>query len=268
MKLSLIHNQYRKNPYFKESVRIGLHSLRASQIDYEYVIFNDNGDKEIEEDAKEFLVDPRVKYVYSPVNFGHKTCTGGWMGALPIITGDLVHNMGQDDVFTPMFYRTGVGLLSSNPELMLVHSNAFACNDKLEVMNIMLAPHASPDYYNGSVDCWKAWFGVGDHGQDKVTRANNNFLAPGVIYRKKLHDLIGPPDLDNFLGAADFEFWARVLFYGYKCISIPLPTWLYRQSQHSTSSGENQETLIKSWVDKVQKKYYDLYEVRKSIKPL
>ncbi len=269
MKLSLIHNQYHRNPYFKESVRIGLHSLKTSQIDYEYVIFNDNGDKEIEEDAKEFLMDSRVKYVYSPINFGHRTCTGGWVGALPHITGDLIHNMGQDDIFTPMFYRISVGLLISDPNLMLVHSNAFACNENLEVKNLMLSPSFSGyEYYNRPFECWKAWFGVGEHGQDKVTRANNNFLAPGVIYKKKLHDFLGLPDLDNCLGACDFEFWSRVLFYGHKCISLPMPTWLYRISQHSTSSGENQEALIKSWVEKIKKKYYNLYEARKSIKPL
>jgi hypothetical protein len=266
MKISLIHNQYKRNPYFIEAVRLGLHALRNENIDYEYIIFNDNGDIEIEQDAKEFLSDPRVKYIYSPTNFGHKICTGGWIGALPHITGDFIHNMGQDDIFTPLFYRTGMKLLTNDESLMLVHFNAFACNEKLEIINIMLSPNNSPDYYNNPFECWKMWFGVGDRGQDNVTRANNNFLAPGVIYRKKLHDLIGLPDIDTFLGASDFEFWARVLFYRYRCISIPLPTWLYRQSKHSTSSCEHADILIQSWVEKVRQKYWSLYRAIEPIK--
>jgi len=262
MKLSLIHNQYRRNPHCKESVRIGLYALQQEKVDYEYIIFNDNGDTEIEEDMKEFLGDPRVKYIYSIINFGHKTCTGGWVGALPHITGDLVHNMGQDDVFTPMFYRLGLNLLANDDKLMLVHSNAFSCDENLKVTNIMLSPHSSPDYYTDPFHCWKSWFGV-EESKNEVTRANNNFLAPGVIYHRKLHDLIGPPDLDNFLGAADFEFWSRILFHEYKCLSIPLPTWLYRSSKYSTSAGDNQDTLIKNWVDKVRQKYYNLYEEKK-----
>lgn len=261
MKLSLIHNQYKRNPYFIESARIGLDSLRTAGVDYEYIIFNDNGDVEIEKDATEFLKDPRVKYVYSPINFGHKTCTGGWVGALPHVTGDLLHNMGQDDIFTPMFYRIGVRALESDENLMLIHFNAFLCDEHLEKPTIMLPPHGAPDYYSDPFNCWKQWFGV---NENRVTRANNNFLAPGVIYKTKLHKLIGPPDVDNFLGAADFEYWSRVLFHGYKCLSVPMPSWLYRKSPYSTSSGDNQEQLIASWVERVKQKYSTLYEQRKS----
>jgi hypothetical protein len=264
MKLSLIHNQYKKNPYTNESVRLGLRALRDVNIDYEYVIFNDNGDKEIYEDIKEFLDDPKVKYVYSDVNYGLKLCSGGWVGAQPHLTGELIHNMGQDDIFSPVFYEVGVRELTNDPDLMLIHFNAFAVNEKLEPKSIMLHPDHIPDYYNHPFELWKSWFGVGENGHDEVTRANNNFLAPGVIYKKKLHDLIGLPDINNFVGACDFEFWARVLFYGYKCKQIAYPTWLYRQSELSTSVG--QDDKIKIWVDNVKKKYYNLYKEIKNSK--
>lgn len=261
MKLSLIHNQYKRNPYFRESMALCLHALRTENIDYEYIIFNDNGDKEIEEDAKEFFSDKRVKYVYSPVNFGHKTCTGGWLGAVPHLTGDLVHNMGQDDVFTPNFYRIGLETLEKTPDAMAIHFNGFICNENLEVAGIMLPVDRTYDYYGHPFEAWKEWFGVGN--EDRVTRANNTFLAPGVIYRRKLHDLIGLPDVDNFLGAVDFEYWSRILFYGHKVVPVTQPTWLYRKSKYSTSSGENQDALMKSWSDRIKVKFEKLYEERK-----
>ena len=144
---------------------------------------------------------------------------------------------------------------------MLIHFNAIACNENLEAVNIMLSPDKVLDYYNYPFECWKWWFGVEENGKNEVTRANNNMLAPGIIYKKKLHDLIGLPDLNNFLGAADFEYWSRILFNKYKCKSIPIPSLLYRQSVFSTSN--NSSSNIKNYIDKIKEKYYNLYENKK-----
>lgn len=259
MKLSLIHNQYNRNPYAAESVAACLHALRSEGVDYEYIIFNDHGDESIKKDFERFLDDPRVQYVYSDVNWGQGVCTGGWVGAIPYLTGDFVHNMGADDIFTPLFYRIGLRELEQDPNLMLVHFNGISVNENLNPIGVMLDTKVSPDYYNKPFDCWKWWFGV--EGNGGVTRANNNLLAPGVIYRRSLHDLIGPPDLSQFFGAADFEFWARVLFNGYKCKSFPLPCWLYRKTNFSTSVDTVDRTP--DWVRKVKEKYTRLYAARK-----
>jgi hypothetical protein len=111
---------------------------------------------------------------------------------------------------------------------------------------------------------FKWWFGVGENGKDEVTRANNNILAPGTIYRKILHSTIGLPDLDAFFGAADFEYWARIFFYGYKGKLIDEPLWLYRKSEFSTSN-ENDKSDTGKWVEKVKEKYAHLHKTRQSI---
>lgn len=258
MKLSLIHNQYKRNPYTNQSVRLTLLALRKAKVDYEYIIFNDNGDTSILDDVNEFMDDLRINYVYSDKNYGNKLCSGGWVGAQSYIHGDLIHNMGQDDIFTPFFYEKAIQEFDRDGDLMLIHFNGFAVNERLEVMHLLMSPDRTLDYYNRPYEGFKWWFGVGENGKNEVTRANNNFLAPGVIYRKKVQDVIGLPDVDNFVGACDFEYWARILFHKMKCKSITLPSWLYRQSTLSTSVGNDDK--IKIWVDKVKEKYYNLYK--------
>lgn len=260
MKISLIHNQYKRNPYVKQSIGLGIRALEDANVDYEYIIFNDNGDKEILEDVEEFLTNDGIKYVYSDVNFGKKKCSGGWVGAQPYVSGDLIHNMGQDDIFTPNFYRIALRNFENKSDLMLIHFNALAVNEELRPTKIMIDPVNTPDYYNHPFDSWKWWFGVGENGKDEVSRANNNFLAPGVIYKRKLHDLIGLPDINNFVGACDFEYWARILFHGYKCLSIVNPTWLYRMSSYSVSNENNNDVNV--WINKIKDKYYNLYKER------
>ena len=55
-KLTIVHGVYRRNPYILETLVQNLMALRAARItDYQYIIFNDNGDKEIEQDLSDYL---------------------------------------------------------------------------------------------------------------------------------------------------------------------------------------------------------------------
>lgn len=258
MKLNVVQNLYKRNPFVPETVQLNLMALNATNIDYEYILFNDHGDKEIEEDIKQYTTDKRVKYIYSDINYGKGKCSGGWVGSIPHLTGDLIHNTGQDDVFTSAFYEKCIKELNANDELMFVFTNVFVTNENLVAHSLMLNPTMTPNY-NNPYEVFKWWFGVGENGKNEVTRANNNIPAPGVIYRTKLHGLIGPPDLDNFLGAADFEFWARILFFGYKGKFINEPLWLYRKSDYSLSN-QNDNISTPQWVEKIKIKYSNLYK--------
>jgi|SRR3972149_7276384 len=105
MKVSVIHNLFRRNPYVNDSVILNLIALRNAHVEFEYILFNDHGDIEIKEDVKEYTDLPNIKYIYSNINYGNRMCSGGWVGALTYITGDLIHNIGQDDVFSSLFYE-------------------------------------------------------------------------------------------------------------------------------------------------------------------
>ena len=61
-KLTIVHGVYRRNPYILETLVQNLMALRIARItDYQYIIFNDNGDKEIEQDLSDYLGE--VEYI-------------------------------------------------------------------------------------------------------------------------------------------------------------------------------------------------------------
>lgn len=254
MKISVIHNLYKKNPYVNESVRYNIHALEEANIDYQYILFNDNGDKDIYDDVKE-LVSDRVEYHYSDYNFGMGICSGGWVGALPLVKGEIIHNTGQDDVFVAGFYQKAIEIFQ-NPEIMFFSCNGIKTDEHLTQIGPMINPQYVPNYKE-PLNRFKEWFGVTNN---EVTRANNGMLAPGTLYRNDLHTLIGKPDLESFKGGCDFEYWARILFYEYKGHYEPQPLWLYRCSEHDTSNlgGFEEfnrnilEKYIKLWEEKMQ----------------
>lgn len=267
MKISIIHNLYHLNPHVKETVTLNIKALNTAGVDYEYILFNDNGDHEIYNDIKSILDlnNPRIMYIYSDINYGKKVCTGGWVGALEYVTGDLIQNIGQDDVMSDIYYTRCLKYFELDPDLNLVFTNAFRVSDKLVLQELLMNPQYNPDY-SKSIDRFKEWFGVNENGQIGVTRANNNMSASGVIYKKKLHKDIGIPDL-NFGGACDFEYWARILFNNKKCKFINEPLWLYRMSNYSSGNEivdgkPNRGYWQQLHIKEVQEKYTNLWEKR------
>ena len=247
MKISVIHNLYKPNPYVNESVRYNLHALKDANINYQYILFNDKGDKEIYGDIKD-LINDKVIYHYSDYNFGMGICSGGWVGALPLVEGDIIHNTGQDDVFTKDFYDKAK-VAFSLPEVMFFSSNGIRADEKLNQLGPMIHPEFKPNYME-PFDRFKEWFGVTNN---EITRANNALLAPGTLYRKELHNLIGEPDLKTFKGAADMAYWALILLNEHKGTYEPNPTWLYRVSNYSTSNLGGHEDFNKVMIEEFKK---------------
>lgn len=266
MKLSIIQSLYQRNPFVNETVRLNLLALEQSEIDYQYILFNDKGDKEIKSDVKEFLGNKKVEYVYSKTNFGRKLCSGGWLGALPYVKGDVIQGLqGQDDIMSAPFYKMSMDAFENTPDIYLTFANCFIVTEKLEVMSFGMNPQFNLNY-DDPIACFKFWFGIDDQ-LNQVTQANNNMMAPGVIYKKELHDLVGLPDLDEFGGAGDFEYWARILFNEYKCHYINQPLWLYRKSEYSAGNAvldgkPNRGYWQQQAIEKIKVKYTDLWEER------
>ena len=231
-KLTIVHSTYRKNKYVNESVWFNLLALKKADIDFQYIVFNDHGDEDVYDDVKEF--EPEIEYIYSEKNYGMTVCNGSWVGALPYIKGEYVHATGQDDVMTTLFYKRVLGYLESNKDVYVTYSNAFTTLENLKNKAWTINPQADQTHLIEPDRAFRLWFGI-EH--KKLTRANNGVLAAGAIYRSILHELIGLPDI-GFGGALDFEYWARVLFNGYRISYIPEPLWLYRQSEFSAGKVE------------------------------
>jgi len=263
MKFTIIHNVYTNNPFVDQTIRLNLIALNAAKVDYQYIVFNDHGDKNIT--IGDDIVDPNMTLIYSPINYGKKKCTGGWVGAIKegLVENsfeNIIHNIGQDDVMTPLFYETAKRVFQ-NEQNDYFTSNAFKVDEQLKIMEIMMHPDYQP---NGDRpgDIFKNWFGIENK---QVTRANNGMLASGTMYRSNLHELIGLPDLDNFEGAADFEYWSRILFYGHKGKHLSMPSWYYRQSNYSAGNEiidgkPNRGHWQQLAIERIKEKYSKLYE--------
>lgn len=257
MKVTVIHNTYRFNPYIRESVALNLQALQESKTDYQYIVFNDNGDTKIEKE----ILDLDVEYHYSEYNFGKKMCSGGWIGALPLVKGDIVHNVGQDDVFTSMFYKNSLESLSKDT-CDLVYSNGFKTREDLTITGDLLGPLENYWNYEDPRSVFRDWMGF-ENG--KITRSNNYIPAPGTMYKIKLHQEIGEPDVENFRGICDFEYWVRVLFFKKRIKYLPFPTWLYRLSSYTTSKevidGKlNERDIVHEYHQKLREKYQKMIE--------
>ena len=266
-KLTVIHSTYRKNKYVNESVRLNLLALKRICIDFQYIVFNDHGDKSVYDDVKEF--EPDIEYIYSEKNFGMTVCNGSWVGALPYVKGEYIHATGQDDIMTVLFYKRVLDHLEKNQDVYATFSNAFTTTENLKLKAFTISPTEHAKYNNKYFDppdmAFKQWFGIAPPYK-KFTRADNYVLAAGVIYRSVLHELIGPPDI-GFGGAIDFEYWARILFYGYRINYIAEPLWLYRQSEFSAGNeviGDkpNRGYWQQLFIEKIKQKYEKLWNER------
>lgn len=251
MKVTVIHNTYTQNKHIRESVVLNVLALENSGIPYQYIVFNDNGDPSIKQDL-EGLIRGNVEYIYSDCNYGMKVCSGGWVGAQPYVKGDLIHNIGQDDVYTSIFYRSLTERLQS-PNIHLAYANGFKVNPNLTLQGQTLGPIQEIDYSN-SRRMFDFWFG---RQGNTLTRADNYIPAPGVIYKKEIHDAIGLPDLENYKGSADFEYWARILFNGLGISYDPRPLWLYRISEYSLGIKPLAERETPNWNSLILKKYQE-----------
>lgn len=249
--ISVIHNTHSKNQYIKESAELNIKALEDSGLGYQYIIFNDHGDESIYDDVKH-LVNDKVEYHYSDINYGMGLCSGGWVGAIPLLKGTYIHNIGQDDVYTSVFYKNLVSRLQ-DPNIYLAYANGFKANPNLTLQGSTLGPIQEIDYSKPK-ETFFQWF---QRRGDTLTTANNYVPAPGVIYKKDVHSIIGKPDLENFKGSADFEYWARVLFNNLGVSYEPRPLWLYRISEHSLGSQPQAEGLTKEWNALILKKYQE-----------
>jgi len=251
MKISVIHNTYKDNPFIRESLISNLKALEEANVDYQYIVFNDNGDECIEQ----YVEDLPVTYHYSDYNFGKKMCSGGWVGAIPLLEGDLVHSTGQDDVHTSFFYDN-VCRRFVDTNCDLVFANGFKTHENLTLIPEQLLPHQKQTFDNPRM-VLRHLLGMTDN---KSTRCWNFIAGPGVVYKKKLHDEIGEPDLDNFFGAGDQEYWYRVLFNEKHIEYIEIPCWLYRISKYSAGSEiidgkQNNAEIRPQYIKKIQSTY-------------
>jgi hypothetical protein len=62
--LTIVHGVYKRNPYIEETLRLNLLALKTAKVkDFQYIVFNDKGDKEIYDDLSNYH--NKIEYIYS-----------------------------------------------------------------------------------------------------------------------------------------------------------------------------------------------------------
>lgn len=130
------------------------------------------------------------------------------------------HCIGHDDFFSPIFWRLSINELENNDRLGAVLANCFEVDEEFNVDRIAF-PMMFKDSYNNPNFLFRLMFSPDEAGN--LQTANNFAYHCGVVYRTKLYQEIGLPDPVSFDGAADFEYWARIVFNNYGFGFNPLP---------------------------------------------
>ena len=125
MKISLIHNMHMANEHYYSSALATISALESINADYEYIFFNDNGDKKILNQISPLLND-KVIYYYSD------------------------------------FYKLALEVFS-NPEMQFFTCNGMKCDDSLQPLSPLINPSYFIDYSLPLIR-FKEWFGVKDQG--------------------------------------------------------------------------------------------------------
>ena len=237
MKISVVHNVFRYNPYIAESLELNLLALEKSQVPYQYIVFNDHGDESIFEDIKELVKKYNIEYIYSDINYGLRKNRGGWHGTVNYISGDILHFTDQDDVMTSLFYEYVYNTFLNNKQFKFFTANAFMTNEDLSLYGLGFLPgllYNTPEHVKKSL---RHCLGL-KHSNSNITvdKLYNPFLSSGTVYKKEVHDLIGLPDVETFGGICDFEYWIRMLYNGFMGEYIDRPLWYFRFSQYTTGN--------------------------------
>ena len=68
--ISIVQCVYKENPYIAESLKLNLNAIKNSKFinDYEYIIFNDKGDKSVYDSISDIVESNKnIRYIYSDI---------------------------------------------------------------------------------------------------------------------------------------------------------------------------------------------------------
>lgn len=259
--ITCFHNTYEYNPLVTNTLVANYTAIKSTNIDFEYILYNDKGDKKVEELIPNWIrEDNKFKYIYSNINYGYGVTPGGRQVALKYSNGKYLHNFDQDDMFTPLYYRVIIDNLETYSGIHFMYSNCFVVNENYQPIKIPFPPDFNIPEKNDDIFRWV--FGI--YKDNNFTRANNFVYAPGVILKTELYNKIGAPDNKLFGGSSDFEYWIRILYYGYKVLFVNNPLWFYMRTEQSVSSrkinGMTEPERALMYNDRIRDKYEKLWK--------
>jgi glycosyltransferase involved in cell wall biosynthesis len=148
------------------------------------------------------FADPRLRAVRNPRNLG---LFGNFNRCRDLALGKYVRFLCSDDWLTPHCLPREIAAMEANPTAVLLNTPLKRVDASGRTLGT--SSYLKPGLYSGSEIIRAAYEIIGGH-------ADNLFNFPsGLLLRKTIVDKVGPFDL-SLHGAADFDFWLRMLRHG------------------------------------------------------
>ena len=212
-KVSIIMSVFNGEKYLESAVNS---ILRQSFLDFEFIIINDGSTDNTEKILKRFT-DKRLKIINNKTNIG---LTASLNKAIKQARGEFIARMDADDISLPFRLEYQVKFLEENPDIALVGSSYYICDEKNKIQSIVEVL-TEPEKLKQELKK-QNWFG---HGT--------------VMFRKNIIDNIGAYD-ESYKYAQDYELWLRIA-NKFKVANIKEPLYIWRRTKENISSKKEEE---------------------------
>ena len=243
-RFSLISSLFRAKKYLPRLLEN--YEAIASLGPCELVIVDVNGDNNDREIVESFIersdFGHSIQYIQLQDDPGIYGC---WMKAIGIAKSPLVSNFNADDRRSAIQPHVLADYLEDN-------SDVDACFTALKPTNV-----ANQSWYEHiEEESWFNWYEQGRQFQlqDFVTKKNDIYCSQNVahcmpMWRKSLHDEIGPIREDLYGTSADWAFWLECLRRG-KTLSMAqsLPLGLYYINPRSHNRVHDESGILENLI--------------------
>ncbi|HZG75654.1 MAG TPA: glycosyltransferase family 2 protein [Paenibacillus sp.] len=203
---------------------------RQTFADFEVLLVNDAGERI--DDVVALYPSLRVEIVNLPVNSYHVWARNA---ALPHVRGEWIMPIDDDDLIVPDHMET---MLGESADADLVYGD-------VEIFDFMVKA--------GTRQPTGRFLFAYEH-DPALLRRFNTYVASGSLYRRALHDTLGPFDAEmrNYW---DWDWILRVLEAGYRVKKVPVAGTLY---SFASSGGDNQSVnrdAMRLYLDRLSAKH-------------
>ncbi len=212
-KVSVIMSVFNGERYIKQAIKS---ILNQTYLDFEFIIINDGSTDNTADILKEFK-DKRIKIINNKTNLG---LTASLNKAISLARGEFIARMDADDISLPYRFEYQVEFLENNPDIALVGSSYYVCDEKDEIKSIVEVLTDPDDLKQGLEK--QNWFG---HGT--------------VMLRKTALDIVGNYD-ESYKYAQDYDLWLRIA-NKFNIANIKEPLYIWRKTKENISSKKEQE---------------------------
>jgi glycosyltransferase involved in cell wall biosynthesis len=214
-KISIVMPAYNAELFIAESIES---ALNQTLTDFELIIVDDGSTDRTAEIANEYATrDPRIRVYKMGENVGIARATNT---AVSYALAGLIGRLDADDIALPHRFERQVAEFESDPEVVVVGSNALHINEQSKILGLSLAGSNTAEEFHRR------------RAEGEITMV----LDCTSAFRKSVFDDVGGYD-PTFEAAQEIDLHSRMANYGV-VLSIEEPLLLYRL--HSGSVVDTQ----------------------------